>query len=205
MIFVSFFCFPETYGPLILRRKAQKLRKHTGDGRYHTLAELRDKARSKASIFAKTLSRPVRLLLFHPIIQIAALQSGFEYGLLYITLSTFSEIWVRQYHQTVEISGLHYIACSLGEVIGSLCSGYIMDFLYKRRKNKDHNNPESRLPLMVPGFMIGWLGVLMYGWTAQYRLHWAVVDVGVVIMLTGMQLGALPSKNPLPLIAIFIQ
>lgn len=193
MIFVSFFCFPETYGQTILHRKARQLRKETGDTRYYTLAELRDRASSKTQVFVRTISRPVRMLLFHPIIQVASLESGFAYGLLYITLSTFSEIWTGHYGQSVEISGLHYIACSLGEVIGSLGSGYIMDYLFKRHKGGPPR-PESRLPLTVPGFMIGWCGVLMYGWTAQYRLHWIVVDVGVVIMLTGMQIGGLPSK-----------
>lgn len=73
----------------------------------------------------------------------------------YIALLTISDIWVRQFHQNVEISGLHYIACSLGEVISSLCSGYIMDILYKRRKNKTKTAQRDDCPLMDPGFMIG--------------------------------------------------
>ena len=39
MTVVSYFAFRETYAPLILRRRADKLRSETGDQRYHTAAE----------------------------------------------------------------------------------------------------------------------------------------------------------------------
>ena len=112
---------------------------------------------------------------------------------MYITLSTFSELWIVQYHQSIEISGLHYIACSLGELAASQVGGLIMDYMYARRQTR---NPtaESRIPLMFPGTAAAWLGVLVYGWTAEYRLRWLVVDVGVVTMMFGMQLGGMPSE-----------
>ncbi|KAF4918990.1 putative efflux pump mfs2 [Colletotrichum viniferum] len=121
MIFVSFFSFPESYAPLILRRRAARLRRETGEPRYHTASERVDAGRSASSVLARALSRPLRLLLFHPIIQVSAVLSGFNYGI---------------------------VPC--------------------------------------------WVGALIYGWTAQYGPHWMVVDVGVVIMMFGLQLGDMP-------------
>ncbi|KAI1388987.1 caffeine resistance protein [Hypoxylon trugodes] len=191
MIFVAFFSFDESFGALILRRRAQRLRKETGDNRYYTLSERQDGNRSTIAVLSRTLSRPVRLLIFHPIIQISALQSGFGYGLLYIVLSTFSELWTKQYGQSVEISGLHYIACSLGEVAASQIGGTLMDYLYKRQSARSPT-PESRIPLLFPSMIISWIGLVLYGWTAEYRVHWFVVDVGVFVMLFGMQLAGMP-------------
>ena len=69
-----------------------------------------------------------------------------------------------------------------------------MDFLYKRQK-RENPPPESRLPLWFASILAASLGIILYGWAANYRLFWFVVDLGVVIMMFGMQLGGLPSKQ----------
>lgn len=193
MIAVSFFSFHESYGALLLRRRADNLRRRTGNTQYYTAAERLDGNRSAIEILWKALTRPLRLLFFHPIIQVSATLSGLNYGIMYITLSTFSDLWTSQYHESIEISGLHYIACASGELVASQIGGPLMDFLYNRQKN-DNPSPESRLRLMYPGILAAWLGVLLYGWAADYRLFWLVVDIGVVIMMFGMQLGGMPSR-----------
>ncbi|RYP24659.1 hypothetical protein DL765_000386 [Monosporascus sp. GIB2] len=205
MIFVSFFTFKETYGPLILKRRAARLRRETGNQGYHV--DSLDRHKSVTAVLAKALSRPLRLLAFHPIIQATAIISAFNYGVLYIVLSTFSELWTSRYHQSVEISGLHYIACSLGEIVGSQSGGRLMDVMFRRRWIQAANNandnddanpsngasgdklPEFRLSLVFPGVIIAPLGMLLYGWAAESLLHWAVVDVGVAVIMFGIQLG----------------
>lgn len=194
MVIASAFCFPETYGPLILRRRARQLRKETGNPRYYTVSERVDGTRSTLALISRAVSRPARLLLFHPIIQVVAIHGAFEYGILYIVLSTFSDLWMRQYGQTVEVSGLHYIVCSVSEIIGSLLGGRLLDEVYRRRKKHGSHVPESRLPWGIPFLIIGWGGMLMYGWFAQAKLHWAVVDLGVFIMLFGQQAGGIPRE-----------
>lgn len=201
MIVVSFLCFHETYGPFILRRRAERLRRETGNSRYYTKGERVEVEMSAVTVITRALTRPLRMLVFHPIIQISALLSGFNYGILYIVLSTFSELWTSQYHQSVEISGLHYIACSLGELVGSQIAGATMDYLYKRHQS-NRNTPESRIPLMFPSYVLAWLGALAYGWMAAYRLHWLLVDVSVFIMMLGMQMGGMPSTSLSSLVAL---
>jgi MFS family permease len=147
-------------------------------------------SRSVLSILHQALSRPVRLLLFHPIIQIAGLFEAFDYGILYIVLASFAELWVKQYHMSVELSGLHYIALALGELAGSQLGAPIMDRYYLRVKAQQSDNdphPEHRLPLTIPGILIVPLGLLMYGWVAQYHVHWIVVDMGIFIAAFGLQ------------------
>ena len=193
MVVVSFFSFHESYGALILRHRAHRIRQETGNDNYYTEAERLDGNRSASAVLARALTRPLRLLTFHPIIQVSALLSGFNYGIMYILLSTFSDLWIFHYHQSVEISGLHYIAFSLGELAGSQMGAPMMDYLYKRRQ-AESPAPESRIPLMFLGIIATWSGALVYGWTAEYRVHWFVVDLGIFIMMFGMQLGGLPSK-----------
>ena len=194
MVVVSFLSFWETHEPLILRKRAEEIRKETGDWRYYTADERIHANKSAIRILGKALIRPVRLLAFHPTIQIASLISAFYYGILYIVLSTFSDLWTHQYHESIEISGLHYIAAALGEIAGSQICAKLMDSLYHRlkaRANGEHS-PELRIPSIFPGALLGPLGLFIYGWAATYRLHWIVVDIGVCITMLGMQITSMP-------------
>lgn len=128
MIVVSLFSFHESYGALLLRRRARNLRQRTGNTQYYTAAERLDGNRPTIGIIGKALTRPLRLLPFHPIIQVSATLSGLNYGIMYITLSTFSNLWTSRYHESIEISGLHCIACALGELVASQIGGPLMDF-----------------------------------------------------------------------------
>lgn len=194
MLIICFPAFHETYGPTILHRRAEKLREDTGDHRYHTAAEQLDANKTISGIIRKAVSRPIRLLIFHPIIQITALLSAFNYGVLYIVLSTFSDMWQTKYGQSVEISGLHYIACALGEVVGSQIGGPLQDNIFGKLKNRAGGEiaPEYHLPLMLPSGIIAPLGLIMYGWCAQFTAPWAVTDVAVFIALFGQQIMGQP-------------
>jgi MFS family permease len=190
MIIASFSAFRETYGPTILSRRAAKLRKETGDARYYTEHEHASAGKSVWSILHQALSRPLRLLIFHPIIQIAGLSSALGYGILYIVLTSFADLWVKQYGMSVEMSGLHYIACALGEIVGSQLGGPILDRYYRRLAtglSDSHPTPEQRLPLTVPGSIIAPLGLLVYGWVSKYHVHWIVVDISIFVAMFGLQ------------------
>lgn len=194
MILASYLTFRETFAPIILKKRAEKLRKSTGDTRYYAAFEKLEQGKKLPTILARAVSRPMRLLATHPIIQATAVISGFSYGLLYIVLATFAELWIEHYGQRVELSGLHYLACALGEVLGSQLGGYIMDHMYKRAAEKANGvpKPESRIPIMFATYTLVPVGLLIYGWTAEYRLSWVAVDVGIFIVMFAGQIASLP-------------
>jgi hypothetical protein len=202
MCIVSFSVFKETFSPLILQRRAAKLRAETSNERYQTVGERLHGHKSALSELGRALTRPVRLLLFHPIIQVTAAISAFNYGILYILLSTFSALWTDHYGVSVKLSGLHYIAIALGEIAGSQLGGNMMDLFYRRTGNRapppgshpddEQYAPEQRIPLTFPGALIGPLGLFLYGWAGQYRAHWAVVDVGIAVACFGGQIAGMP-------------
>ena len=196
MTVVSFFAFHETYPQLILRRRAEKIRSETGETRYITAAERLHGETSPIGAITRSLSRPLRLLVFHPIVQLISLLSALNYGMLYIILATFSDLWVTAYGQPVDISGLHYIAVALGEIAGSQISGYVMDTIYKKLKDRagDAGRPEYHIPIMLPGAILAPVGLLLYGWAAQTHKHWIVVDIGMFIATFGMQIAGMPNQ-----------
>lgn len=198
MTIVSFFAFHETYPQRILHRLAKKKRLETGDARHTTAFERLHINTSPISTISRGLTRPIRLLIFHPIVQLVSLISALNYGILYIVLATFSDLWVKAYNQPVDISGLHYIAIALGEISGSQISGLLMDKTYKKLSNRANEGgggrPEHHLPTMFPGFLLAPAGLLIYGWAAQTRQPWPVVDVGIFLATFGLQIAGMPAQ-----------
>ena len=158
MTLVSFFAFHETYPHRILLNLAKKKRLETGNPRHTTAFERLHTNTSPLTTISKSLTRPLRLLTFHPIIQLISLMSALNYGILYIVLATFSDLWVKAYDQPVDISGLHYISLALGEIAGSQIGGRAMDTAYRRLSSRSPNStisrPEHHLPIMLPGALV---------------------------------------------------
>lgn len=134
LVCLSLALFRETHAPTILRHKAARLRRNLGNTNYYTAIERLEQDRSVFWVLARSISRPIRLLVFHPIIQIQACLSGFNYGMLYLMLTTFANIWVTQYHESLSISSLHYLALCFGEIAGAQIGGPLMDVSYLKLK-----------------------------------------------------------------------
>jgi multidrug resistance protein len=76
------FTVPETYAPILLQKRAKKLRAEENDPKYTTEAELDPRPMGqKLRIF---LFRPFQLLFLEPIVFFIALYMSVLYGLLYM-------------------------------------------------------------------------------------------------------------------------
>lgn len=64
-----------------------------------------------------------------------------------------------------------------------------MDIIYRRLrdrpKNKGEDRPEFRVPYMLPGVLFIPVGLFWYGWAAEYRIYWVMVDIGAIIFTCG--------------------
>lgn len=60
------FTLPETYAPLILKRKAQRKRDETGDDRYFAPIEARK--RTMVQLTESILARPFKMLFYEPML-----------------------------------------------------------------------------------------------------------------------------------------
>lgn len=179
-LFILF--LPETHCQTLLTRKANRLRVSTGEP-YH--AEHESGAPTLANRLQVALVRPTLMLFTQPAIQLCGLIMGFQFGLLYIALSTFSSLWTKQYKQSSTASGLHYLAIVTGYVIALQVGGWATDRIWARlkAKNAGETRPEYRVPMMIPGVVLMPVGLLWYGWAAEKRLHWIVPDIGEISVL----------------------
>ncbi|MCJ1274476.1 hypothetical protein MMC21_002272 [Puttea exsequens] len=183
------FFLQETYPPLLLHKKAEKLRSETGNFALHT--EFEHPERSLANTMKRSLVRPFKLLGTQPIVQALALYMAYLYGLMYLVLSTFPGLWTNQYQESVGTGGLNYISLGVGFFLGAQICAPVNDRIYRHCKKRNNNigRPEFRVPLMIPGSFLVPIGLFIYGWTAQYQTHWIGPNVGAAIFAAGVIVG----------------
>ena len=151
------FCLPELYGPVLLKHKAQRLRKETGDDRYwhpHEAAKIRP-----SNIVTKHLSRPLKMFFTEPMVTCIALYASFVYGLLYLTLEVFPIVYQEQRHMGAVVSTLPFLGLFVGVCFAVLINlGNQPRYARAVNANKGRAVPEARLPPMILGgflFVIG--------------------------------------------------
>ncbi|KAG7095020.1 hypothetical protein E1B28_005814 [Marasmius oreades] len=187
------FYLRETYAPVLLERKAERIRKSlTSDPEKGAhVKEIRtiydDGSRSWRAIFAKAMTRPFTLLFREPIAQVIAVYMGYIYGIFYLFLTTLPRIFEGVYKQPAGIAGINYVALGIGLTAASQINARYMDRIYIKLKNKSGGigKPEFRVPSMIIGSLILPIGLFLSGWAAQKQLHWIVVDIGLVFVGAG--------------------
>ncbi|KAF4455990.1 multidrug resistant [Fusarium albosuccineum] len=183
---LAFLFLQETYPPKILKVKANRLRKETGNKALHTEYESPD--RTFLQSLRKNLMRPFIMLFTQPAIQITALYRAYLYGLMYLVLASFPLVWEEQYDQDPGRASLNYISLGVGFVIGLQVSGPMIDKVYAALKIR-HNHPgrpEFRVPLMFPTAFITPAGLVLYGVAAHLQLHWIIPNIGAAIFAAGL-------------------
>lgn len=182
---LGLFFLQETYAPTLLKRKAERLRKETGNEKLHTEFDNPDQTLFK-KLEISTI-RPFRLLGTQPIVQLIAVYMAYLFGLFYLILSTFPGLWEGVYHESVGIGGLNYISLGVGFTIGSQTSARVNDIIYKRLKTKngDKGKPEFRIPSMFVGSILIPIGLFWYGWSAEAHVHWIMPNIGMAIFAAG--------------------
>ncbi|KAG1724530.1 MFS polyamine transporter [Suillus lakei] len=187
---VGLFLLQETYAPLLLERKAERIRRSMDDEKasykeIRTVFECQD--RSWRTIMTTSLSRPFELFFREPIVQLFGVYMAYLYGTLYLFLTTIPSIFQGVYQQSVGIAGLHYIALGIGMTGASQLNAKAMDKVYVHFRSKHGvGKPEFRLPALIPGSLLLPIGCLIVGWTSEAHTHWMAPDIGIMLVGAGI-------------------
>lgn len=74
-----------------------------------------DTQQAPRQLILRAISRPIRLLLFSPIVTLLSLFSAVLFSLIYLLFTTFPSVFETQYGFSVEISGLAYLGLGIGK------------------------------------------------------------------------------------------
>ncbi|KAG9247578.1 cycloheximide resistance protein [Calycina marina] len=174
----------ESYAPVLLARKAARLRKETGN---QDLRTRYDQGLSSRDYFLRGIVRPIKMLIFSPILAALCLHMGLAYAYFYILFTTFTDIFTEIYHWEFKIIGLSFIGVGCGFFFGQLLFTKLSDSILKRLANKGDGEmmPEYRLPLGCIGGIFVPLGLFWYGWSVEAQVHWIVPILGTAVIGLG--------------------
>ena len=181
---VTLFCLPELYGPVLLHRKALRLRKETGNNKFYHPHE--DTKLDFNSIVTKHLARPLRMLFTEPMVTCIALYASFVYALLYLTLEVFPIVFQQNRGYGLLVSTLPFLGLFVG-VLSAAIINLANQPRYIRivNENKGKAVPEARLmPMMIGGFLFA-IGLFWFGWTAAPQFHWILPVIATAFIGAG--------------------
>ncbi|KAF2099723.1 MFS general substrate transporter [Rhizodiscina lignyota] len=182
----------ETYAPVILARKAKRLRKETGND---ALRSKLDKGLSARDLFFFSIVRPSKMLLFSPIVQAISTFVAIEYAYLYMLFTTFTSVFEEQYHFAPTLVGLAFLGLGVGQICGQLVYTFYGDRLPKRHMAAGTFKPEHRLPMMIPAAFCLPIALFIYAWTVQAKVFWIVPIIATGIFGFGLLLSFMPANT----------
>lgn len=165
------FC-PETFAPILLLRKARRLRSQGATG---LIAPLELEDRSFKSSLKTTLSRPFRMFFFEAVVLLVSIFLSFVYGVFYLFFQSYPLIYEGIYHFGPGISGLPFIPVGVG---GGLAYFAVLIWDAHLRKLTARGETFSaeyrRLPLACIAGPIYVISMFWQAWTVRADIHYLV-------------------------------
>ncbi|KAF7589918.1 hypothetical protein BBP40_003536 [Aspergillus hancockii] len=175
--------YRESYAPVVLSRKAARLRKQTGNPCLHSV---HGDGKVTKQLFFTAFARPTKLLFGSPIVFLLSLFAAVTYGYLYLMFTTLTPIFKNTYGFTSGLAGLAYLGFGIGSIIGLGVCGIVSNRIAVDHTARGCMTPESRLPPMLFGCWAIPAGLFWYGWSAHAHTHWIVPILGTFVFAIGL-------------------
>lgn len=181
----------ESYHPVILERKTARLRQATGNMQLRSKLDI---GLSPRDYFARSILRPIKIMLFSPISISTSLFMALTYGYLYLMFTSMTEVFQQYYHFSTSLVGLAFLGLGVGSLSGVAVFSFTSDPYIKKKaaeadtlaaetgEPREGLKPEYRLPLLPVGSLILPVGFFMYGWTAEKQVHWIAPIIGTAVI-----------------------
>lgn len=127
-----FVTFRETYRVRILDVKVAKLRKKTGDLRLRSKYE---KEGGTKRLPVKTMLRPLKLLIYSPVVLLVGIVGGIAMSLVYVIITSLPDVYEQVYGFNKSFIGLTYWGLGM---FGSVNLGYSLT-LYRYWNDPQHS------------------------------------------------------------------
>lgn len=135
----------ETNAAILLRRKTDRLIKETGNDKLVPKAKMNE---TPKEVLRKAIVRPMKMIIFSPIVLLLSLYGGVLFGIIFLLFSTFPSVFEETYGFSTGVSGLAYLGLGIGFVLGLVVFAVLSDRLLGQKKGGTVARPEERLILM---------------------------------------------------------
>lgn len=164
----------ETYAPTILKRKAARLRKETGDPRWWCQYDARV---SPLQLLKTNMARPFTLAVTEPILWSLNLWVSLVYGVLYLCFVAYPIVFSQHRGWSPGIAGLAFVGIGTGTMIGILSEPLVRRIVNAQPIDPKTGKPvpEANALIMAIGSILTPIGQLIFSWTClPTSIHWAI-------------------------------
>jgi DHA1 family multidrug resistance protein-like MFS transporter len=179
-LLLSFF-FPETLGSNVLHRRANRLRKETGEARYYTMAEKDAKNVTVKAFLKETFYRPFALIVNEPGVLAFDVYIALAYGAFYLFFEAFPIVFGGIYHFTLIELGLSYFGFCVGCIIAYGVLLVFLNVIVVPRVKAGTFRPEHFLILAMWICFLLPASLFLFGWGAG--THWIVPIISEVLFV----------------------
>ncbi|KAK3305759.1 major facilitator superfamily domain-containing protein [Chaetomium strumarium] len=155
----------ETYAPALLKKKAARMRRETGDERWWCR---HDQRISTLALLRINLSRPFVLAATEPILWFFNIWISVIYGILYLCFVAYPIVFTQHRGWSVGMSGLAFLGIGVGTLI-AIAMEPVWRRLINSSPKKDPETgraaPEATALVMCIGAVLTPIGQLVFSWT----------------------------------------
>ncbi|CCF39169.1 MFS transporter [Colletotrichum higginsianum] len=186
---VTYPVLTETYSPVLLERRAKRMRHMTRNWALRAKSE--EQESSPNDIVEKFLSRPAKMLFLEPILLLMSTYISVVFGLMYVFFLAYPMSFERERHWDATSAGLPLLSILFGTILGGAL--IIATVNTKLSPDPKAGRPqENRLLLMMMGTICLPVGMFWFAATSSPSTGpWpqiiAGVPIGVGIILINMQ------------------
>lgn len=164
---------PETYGPVLLQKRARHLTKMNGKI-YISVLEKSQGTKKPSEVFTRALFRPWIFLFLEPIVLIASIYMAIIYGTVYMFMGAMPIVYNEDRDWSEGIGGLSFLGIAVGVIFGLICAIWDNNTRYTKLILTKSATAESRLPPAIIGAVALPIGMFAFAWTNYPSIHWSV-------------------------------
>ncbi|RCH98226.1 hypothetical protein CU098_010569, partial [Rhizopus stolonifer] len=170
VVWIIICLLPETYHPILLAKRAKRMREETGDPTYITVEE--EIPITFSEIVQTNLVRPFVMLATEPILLLMSLYIAVIYALLYAFFFAYPIVFGEVHHMNDGEIGLTFIGILIGAAFALLLTPHFERIYIKTITARGKPLPEDRLVGMM--FAAPWVPVslFIFAWTSFPWCHW---------------------------------
>ncbi|PIL23769.1 MFS general substrate transporter [Ganoderma sinense ZZ0214-1] len=169
------FITPETFSPVLLRRRARKLTKASGGESVYASRFDLNRSVSLPAILKRDMGRPFYFLFTEPIVFLLAIYIAIAYATLYAFFAAYPIVFQHHRGFSEGEGGLMFLGIGIGNLLG-LSFVPVQNRLYWRAmdRNDGRTIPEARLYMPMVGGVFLPISLFWFAWTSDPPIHWIV-------------------------------
>lgn len=164
----------ETYAPMILQKKAARIRKEMDDVRWWCRY---DSKISTVQLLKINLYRPFVFAATEPILWFFNVWISLLYGILYLCFVAYPIVFSQHRGWGPGVSGLAFVGIGMGTMIAICMEPYFRKIINAHPKDPATGRvpPEATARVMIIGAILVPFGQLVFSWTClPTSIHWAI-------------------------------